>query len=97
MNSPRQITQTSKGYVIVGSKKGSEVIALVDKNKDGSSDYISLDRNGNQKIDAVIEIITVSDKNLSYRWFIDDNEDGVVELIANDADGDWIIEDIYPF
>ena len=69
-------------------------LIVVDKNKDGSSDYISLDRNGNQKIDAVIEIITVSDKNLSYRWFIDDNEDGIVELIANDADGDWIIEDM---
>ncbi len=40
LNSPRQITQTSKGYVIVGSKKGSEVIALVDKNKDGLREKI---------------------------------------------------------
>ena len=35
LQSPRQITETSDGHIIVGSKKGSEVIALIDKNNDG--------------------------------------------------------------
>ena len=35
LQSPRQITETEDGHIIVGSKKGSEVIALIDKNNDG--------------------------------------------------------------
>ena len=35
LNSPRQIAETKKGHIIVGSKKGSEVIALVDLDNDG--------------------------------------------------------------
>ena len=32
LNSPRQITETDKGHIIVGSKKGNEVVALVKNN-----------------------------------------------------------------
>ena len=35
LDSPRQITETSSGHIIVGSKKGSEVIALVDSDDNG--------------------------------------------------------------
>ena len=35
LESPRQIAETSNGHIIVGSKKGNEVIALV-KNSDGT-------------------------------------------------------------
>ena len=35
LNSPRQITETRSGHIIVGSKKGNEVIALV-KNNDAT-------------------------------------------------------------
>ena len=35
LDSPRQMTETSSGHIIVGSKKGSEVVALVDKDDDG--------------------------------------------------------------
>ena len=35
LDSPRQMTETENGHIIVGSKKGSTVIALVDKNNDG--------------------------------------------------------------
>ncbi len=35
LNSPRQIAETGEGHIIVGSKKGNEVVALVDKNKNG--------------------------------------------------------------
>ncbi len=36
LDSPRQMAETMNGHIIVGSKKGSEVIALIDKNKNGS-------------------------------------------------------------
>ncbi len=35
LDSPRQITETSSGHIIVGSKKGGEVIALLDVNDNG--------------------------------------------------------------
>ena len=35
LDSPRQMAETSSGHIIVGSKKGSEVIALVDADNDG--------------------------------------------------------------
>ena len=38
IDSPRQITQTDNGHIIVGSKKGTELIALIDDDKDGFSD-----------------------------------------------------------
>ena len=34
LNSPRQITETDEGHIIVGSKKGNEVVALVKKNNE---------------------------------------------------------------
>ncbi len=33
LDSPRQMAETNKGHIIVGSKKGSEVVALVRRNK----------------------------------------------------------------
>ncbi len=38
LETPRQITQTQNGHIVVGSKKGSEIIALVDEDLDGISD-----------------------------------------------------------
>ena len=35
LNTPRQITETESGYVIVGSKKGDKIFALYDSNLDG--------------------------------------------------------------
>ena len=35
LDSPRQITQTNDGYVIVGSKKGDKIYALDDQDLDG--------------------------------------------------------------
>lgn len=35
LNTPRQITQTNNGHIIVGSKNGKELIALIDKDNDG--------------------------------------------------------------
>ena len=36
LDSPRQITETKAGHIIVGSKKGNEIVALLDIDKDGS-------------------------------------------------------------
>ena len=38
LDSPRQITETKNGHIIVGSKKGDKIIALLDDNKDGIPD-----------------------------------------------------------
>ncbi len=35
LDTPRQLTETEDGAIIVGSKKGTKVIAIVDKDKDG--------------------------------------------------------------
>ena len=35
LDSPRQITETKDGYIIVGSKNGDKIYALSDKDKDG--------------------------------------------------------------
>ena len=38
IDSPRQITQTNNGYIIVGSKRGNEIVALIDDDEDKFSD-----------------------------------------------------------
>tara|TARA_X000001036_G_scaffold436298_1_gene479177 strand:+ start:2339 stop:3493 length:1155 start_codon:yes stop_codon:yes gene_type:complete len=38
LESPRQITETDNGYIIIGSKNGKNVYALKDFNKDGRAD-----------------------------------------------------------
>ena len=40
LNSPRQIAETKNGHIIVGSKKGSDIIALVDTNKSGTYEQL---------------------------------------------------------
>ena len=42
LNTPRQIAETSRGHIIVGSKKGNEVIALVDKNNNGTYEQVTV-------------------------------------------------------
>ena len=48
LNSPRQITQTANGHIIVGSKKGDEIIALIDKDMDGFAENKIVIANGLQ-------------------------------------------------
>ena len=36
LDTPRQIAETDGGHIVVGSKKGNELVALVDLNNDGS-------------------------------------------------------------
>ena len=35
IDSPRQMAETKNGHVVVGSKKGDKIIALIDNDKDG--------------------------------------------------------------
>ena len=48
LNTPRQITETESGYVIVGSKKGDKIFALYDANLDGYAEKKILIANGLQ-------------------------------------------------
>ena len=48
LNTPRQITETESGYVIVGSKKGDKIFALYDSNLDGYAEKKILIANGLQ-------------------------------------------------
>ena len=36
LDSPRQLAETNNGHILVGSKKGSEVVALIDRYKSGT-------------------------------------------------------------
>ena len=38
LDSPRQITETESGYIIVGSKKGEKIYAIKDRNSNGSAE-----------------------------------------------------------
>ena len=38
LNTPRQITETMDGHIVVGSKKGDKIIALINSNEDGKFD-----------------------------------------------------------
>ena len=38
LDSPRQITETASGFIVVGSKNGNKIFALHDSNKDGFID-----------------------------------------------------------
>ena len=40
LDSPRQLTETENGHIIVGSKNGNTVTALVDKNNDGNYEKV---------------------------------------------------------
>ena len=71
-------------------------LVTIDTNGDGLPDYLSVDRNSNQKIDAAIKIYSTSSSPLAFQWFLDENEDGTPDKIADDFDGDWVIDQIYP-
>ncbi len=60
----------------------SEVIMLVD-------------RNGNQKMDALVEINNIKQDTLLLKWFLDENEDGVVDKVAYDDNGDFKVDIVH--
>ena len=54
-----------------------------------------VDRNGNQKIDALVEINNIKKDTLLLKWFLDENEDGVVDKVAYDDNGDFKIDIVH--
>ncbi len=73
LDSPRQITETNNGYIIVGSKKGDKIYALKDKNNNGYSDTKILIAEGLQNPTGVI----IKDEDLYFSeidkiWIIKD-------------------------
>ena len=48
LQSPRQITETDKGYIVVGSKNGDKIFALFDEDEDGFAENRTLIMSGLQ-------------------------------------------------
>mgnify|MGYP001208658115 CR=1 FL=1 len=63
---------------------------------DNLSTVLIVDRNGNQKKDALITSLKASDGQIFYQWLLDENEDGKADLLANDCDGNWELDQIFP-
>ena len=38
----------------------------------------------------------IADGRIFYQWLLDENEDGKVDLLANDCDGNWELDQIFP-
>ena len=68
----------------------AEVIAF-DENKDKIIDYFVVDTNLNEIPDSLIYPYK-NKNNLGYIWFIDNDENGEVDKVGNDFDGDWKVE-----
>ena len=57
---------------------------------------ISIDRNSNRVIDGFGLVSVDQNGKYSFRWLLDENEDGVVERVAIDNNGDWKTDKAYP-
>ena len=62
IETPRQITETQNGYVIVGSKKGNKILALHDSNLDGYAENTIIVADGLQNPTGV----TIHDGDLYF-------------------------------
>ena len=56
LKSPRQITETDKGYIVVGSKNGDKIFALFDEDKDGFAEEKILIKSGLQNPTGVVSV-----------------------------------------
>ena len=54
LQSPRQITETDKGYIVVGSKNGDKIFALFDEDEDGFAENRTLIMSGLQNPTGVV-------------------------------------------
>ena len=65
------------------------------RNSNNNEWRISLDRNDNRIIDGLGMVSVNKNGIYTFRWLLDENEDGVVDKVAIDNDGDWKPEKIY--
>ena len=89
----RQERRNGKFYIDANDNGYANIISS--RNSIDNEWRISLDRNDNRIIDG-LGTVSVDDNGIyAFRWLLDENEDGVVDKVAIDSDGDWKPEKIY--
>ena len=83
-----------KFYIDVNDNGYANIISYQNSDNDGWN--ISIDRNSNRVIDGFGLVSVDQNGKYSFRWLLDENEDGVVDRVAIDNNGDWKTEKAYP-
>ena len=83
-----------KFYIDVNDNGYANIISYQKSDNDGWN--ISIDRNSNRVIDGFGLVSVDQNGKYSFRWLLDENEDGVVDRVAVDNNGDWKTEKAYP-
>ena len=83
-----------KFYIDVNDNGYANIISYQNSDNDGWN--ISIDRNSNRVIDGFGLVSVDQDGKYSFRWLLDENEDGVVDRVAIDNNGDWKTDKAYP-
>ena len=81
-------------FIDVTGDSFANIVSINLQGNEGS--ILTIDRNGNQQIDAIITPFKIADGRIFYQWLLDENEDGKVDLLANDCDGNWELDQIFP-
>ena len=81
-------------YIDVNDSGYANIISH--RNKENTGWQMSIDRDDNRVIDGLGLVSIDSEGKYSFRWLLDENEDGVVDRVAIDKDGDWKTEKVYP-
>ena len=83
-----------KFYIDVNDNGYANIISYQNSDNDGWN--ISIDRNSNRVIDGFGLVSVDQNGKYSFRWLLDENEDGVVDRVAIDNNGDWQTDKTYP-
>ena len=83
-----------KFYIDVNDNGYANIISYQNSDNDGWN--ISIDRNSNRVIDGFGLVSVDQNGKYSFRWLLDENEDGVVDRVAIDNNGDWKTDKAYP-
>ena len=83
-----------KFYIDVNDNGYANIISYQNSDNDGWN--ISIDRNSNRVIDGFGLVSVDQNGKYSFRWLLDENEDGVVDRVAIDNNGDWQTDKAYP-
>ena len=83
-----------KFYIDVNDNGYANIISYQNSDNDGWN--ISIDRNSNRVIDGFGLVSVDQNGKYSFRWLLDENEDGVVDRVAIDTNGDWKTDKAYP-
>ena len=81
-------------YIDVNDSGYANIISH--RNKENTGWQMSIDRDDNRVIDGLGLVSIDNEGKYSFRWLLDENEDGVVDRAAIDKDGDWKTEKVYP-